>query len=204
MVLDLKTDAGIAAFRGLLADTDVFVTNVRRQSLESLGIDFEQLKADFPNLIYAHVTGWGRSDTSNTGTVEAENEAAFDIGSFYARSGMAMALRLGPDTALSQWPGAMGDIVTSMCMAEGITAALFQRERNGGQGQLVETSLLHSGVYTMSLSLTLAMLGQNSNDAIGWIPTRKSYETRDGVWYQMLGSGGSTRVRKSDRSFSAV
>ena len=85
VVLDLKTDAGMAAFRGLLADTDVFVTNVRRQSLESLGIEYEQIHADFPKLIYAHVTGWGRSDTSNTGTVEAENEAAFDIGSFVSQ-----------------------------------------------------------------------------------------------------------------------
>eukprot|EP01045_Picozoa_sp_COSAG04_P051202 COSAG04_NODE_21162_length_379_cov_0.546429_1_plen_97_part_01 len=52
VVLDLKTDAGMAAFRGLLADTDVFVTNVRRQSLESLGIEYDQIKSDFPKLIY--------------------------------------------------------------------------------------------------------------------------------------------------------
>ena len=194
MVLDLKTDAGMAAFRGLLADTDVFVTNVRRQSLESLGIEYEQIHADFPKLIYAHVTGWGRSDTSNTGTVEAENEAAFDIGSFYARSGMAMALRVADDQPLSQWPGGIGDMVTSLATAQAITAALFQRA-NSGKGQLVESSLLHTGLFTMGLSLQFAMMGQNSNDAIGWIPTRKTYECSDGVFYQMLGSGGSTRVQ---------
>jgi crotonobetainyl-CoA:carnitine CoA-transferase CaiB-like acyl-CoA transferase len=171
VVLDLKSAAGLAAFRGLLAETDVFVTNVRRKSLESLGIDYEQLKEDFPALIFAHVTGWGRSETSNTGQVDAENEAAFDIGSFYARSGMAMALRQSPDSPLSQWPGGIGDLVTSLATAQGITAALFQRERGGGgQGQLVETSLLHTGIFTMGLPLVLAMLGQNSSDTIGWIP----------------------------------
>jgi len=188
VVLDLKQKAGQEAFRGLLGTADVFVTNVRRKALESLNIDYEQLKRAFPRLVYAHVTGWGRSDTPNTGTVEAENEAAFDVGSFFARSGMMEAYRQGLEVPSAvQWPGAIGDMTTALAISHGITTALYHRTKTG-LGQLVESSLLHTGMFTMGMQLTGASLGLDTVASIGWIPTRKPYQTKDGIWLQMLGS----------------
>ena len=143
MVLDLKTDAGMAAFRGLLADTDVFVTNVRRQSLESLGIEYEQIHADFPKLIYAHVTGWGRSDTSNTGTVEAADEYADNLKSLiwklrkdtgFAAPVVAFCPRLARETpAYRQSPRTGHAVCAAMREASeavgGVTALMDAGER---------------------------------------------------------------------------
>ena len=82
-----------------------------------------------------------------------------------------------------------------MALAQAVTTALFQRERSGhagtGRGQLVESSLLHAGIWVMGVPLVLSMVGQAG--AIDWIPTRRSYKSADGVWYQMLGSTPAQR-----------
>ena len=35
------------------------MTNVRLQSLQKLGLDYDSLKADYPRLVYAQLSAWG-------------------------------------------------------------------------------------------------------------------------------------------------
>ena len=59
VVIDLRTDEGLASMMSLLADADVFITNVRPAGLQRLGLDAESLSAKFPRLIYGIITGYG-------------------------------------------------------------------------------------------------------------------------------------------------
>lgn len=71
VVLDLKSEDGRAALLKILGDADVFVTNMRRQALERLGLDRETLCEAFPKLIHCCAVGFGRDGPY-------ENDAAYD------------------------------------------------------------------------------------------------------------------------------
>ncbi len=58
IVLDLKDAADMAVLKELLADADVFVCNVRPQSMRKLGLDYASLAADHPRLIYCGAYGF--------------------------------------------------------------------------------------------------------------------------------------------------
>jgi crotonobetainyl-CoA:carnitine CoA-transferase CaiB-like acyl-CoA transferase len=50
----------------------------------------------------------------------------------------------------------MGDHATSLAAVSAILAALYERQRTG-QGRLVQTSLLGSGVYLMSSDMAVQL-----------------------------------------------
>ena len=59
LAVNTSTDEGTDIVRKLVADADVFLTNVRPGQLEKQGLDFETLHAINPKMIYASVTGFG-------------------------------------------------------------------------------------------------------------------------------------------------
>jgi crotonobetainyl-CoA:carnitine CoA-transferase CaiB-like acyl-CoA transferase len=138
--IDYGTDAGRRVLGDLIAGADVFVTNLRVDALERAGLDHATLTAAHPRLVYASVTGLGLEG-------DERGRAAYDVGSFWSRSGVAAALT--PDGCeLPYQRGGMGDHMTGMAAAGAVAAALFVRERTG-EGQLVSTSLLRIGAYML-------------------------------------------------------
>jgi len=85
IVVDLAVPAGHAIAMRLIDDADVFVTNVRLAALARLGLDPEPLTARNPELVYAAITGYGL-------TGPERERAAYDIGAFWARAGIAHML----------------------------------------------------------------------------------------------------------------
>jgi crotonobetainyl-CoA:carnitine CoA-transferase CaiB-like acyl-CoA transferase len=139
--LDYGTDRGSQVLHALIERADVFVTNLRVDALERAGLDADTLTARYPRLVYASVTGLGLDG--------AERErAAYDIGSFWSRAGVAASLTPEGGT-LPYQRGGMGDHMTGLAAAGAVSAALFVRERTG-HGQVVSTSLLRIGAYMMS------------------------------------------------------
>jgi crotonobetainyl-CoA:carnitine CoA-transferase CaiB-like acyl-CoA transferase len=59
VVLDLATEAGRSNALALLADADVFLTNVRPAALQRLGLDYEAVAGSNPRLVYGLITGYG-------------------------------------------------------------------------------------------------------------------------------------------------
>ncbi|WP_415822798.1 CoA transferase, partial [Mycobacterium senriense] len=80
VVLDLGTDAGRGTAFELLADADVFLTNVRPGALQRLGLDFETVAAANPRLVYGLITGYGQDGPD-------ADRAAFDVAAFWSRAG---------------------------------------------------------------------------------------------------------------------
>jgi len=148
VAVDVRSEAGRAIAFDLLRRADVFVTNIRPAALVRLGLSPEALAERFPKLVYGLITGYGREGPD-------ADRAAYDIAAFWARSGVASLLTPPGSTPPFQ-RGGMGDHNAGMALAGGISAALFKRERTG-RGQLVSTSLLREGLYTISFDLAVAV-----------------------------------------------
>ena len=148
VVLDVRTADGRDAAYRLFATADVFVTNLRPDALARLGFDPENLTARFPRLVYASITGYGR-------TGPERDRPGYDVGAFWARSGVAQTL--APDgTPPPQIRGGFGDHVTAITTVAGIVTALYERERSG-KGRVVETSLLRTGAYCLGWDLGIQL-----------------------------------------------
>ena len=163
IVLDLRSDEGRATALELLAEADVFLTNVRPAALQRLGLDYETLSSIHPRLIYGLLTGYGSAGPD-------ADEAAYDVAAYWARSGIASLLSRPGEPPPFQRSG-FGDHLAGMNLAAGICAALYAREQTGA-GQLVSTSLYRTGAYTVSFDLNMFLLtgqpiaiGQRDNDA---------------------------------------
>jgi crotonobetainyl-CoA:carnitine CoA-transferase CaiB-like acyl-CoA transferase len=185
IVLDLTRDEGREIALELLDGADVFVSNVRMPALSRLGLDPETLLARDPRLVYAHISGYGAEGPD-------ASRAAYDIAAFWARSGIAASL-----TTPGQHPpfqrGGMGDHNAGLSGAAAVCAALFSRERTG-KGQLVTTSLLRQGLFTLSFDLSIALrFGisvAGANRKTMGNPAVNCYSDADGAWFWIVGLEG--------------
>jgi crotonobetainyl-CoA:carnitine CoA-transferase CaiB-like acyl-CoA transferase len=148
VVLDLQQPGARAQMERLLATADVFVTNVRPDALRRLGLHHEDVIARHPRLVYASVTGYGLDGPER-------DRAGYDVGAFWARSGMAHTM-VPPGELPPAIRSGMGDHVTGITMASGVLAKLLERERTG-VGGLVATSLLRAGMYTMAWDIGIQL-----------------------------------------------
>jgi crotonobetainyl-CoA:carnitine CoA-transferase CaiB-like acyl-CoA transferase len=144
VVFDLRSDEGREQMARLLDTADVFITNLRMDALERLGLDHATLLEKHPRLVYAGVTGYGLEGPDR-------NRPGYDIGAFWARSSMAAA-HVPPGTMPIAVRSAVGDHATGITTVAGIMGALYERERTG-KGRLVSTSLLRTGMYLMGWDL---------------------------------------------------
>lgn len=148
IVVDTTKPEGVEILKKLVADADVFLTNVRPGGLERSGLDYDSLKAINPELVYCSLTGYGLTGPD-------KDSPGFDIASFWSRAGLA---RLFPPKGMDPFPlrTAFGDHVTSIAASSAINAALVQRFRTG-KGQLVEASLLRAGLYSVGSDLAIQL-----------------------------------------------
>lgn len=181
VVLDLERDEAREIAHRLVGDADVFLTNMRPMALERFGLDWATLSAKHERLIYCHVSGYGPD------TPEA-NRAAYDVGAFWSRAGVALSL-VPPGHDPPQQRGGMGDHMTGANAAGAISAALYERERSG-RGQRVSVSLLRIGAYMMSWDLNtqlrLGMVGEPYDRQHAVNPIINCFRDRDGRWFWLL------------------
>jgi crotonobetainyl-CoA:carnitine CoA-transferase CaiB-like acyl-CoA transferase len=189
VVLDLRVDDGKAAMEKLLAAADVFLTNVRVKSLAKLGLDPEALSSRHPKLVIGLVTGYGTSGP------EADR-AGYDIGAFGGRTGVLHQMRAG-DGPPAPTPLGFGDHVVALAALSGILGALVERARTG-RGQIVETSLLRTGTFTLGWELGVQkLLGRvpgGVHRTHSRTPLFNCYRSQDDHWFWLLGV-------ESDRHF---
>jgi crotonobetainyl-CoA:carnitine CoA-transferase CaiB-like acyl-CoA transferase len=183
VAIDLKSPAGVAKLKKILSEADVFITNVRPSGLKRLGLDFPSLRTEFPSLIVAQLTAWGLDGPGS-------NLAGYDIGAFWTATGMSALLH--SEGHYSVYPIAAGDCITGAGLLAGINMALCHRAKTG-EGQHVTNSLLHTGLYCVSHTLSTTApvdtpVYAQAEDARRR-PCSTSYRTRDGKRVVILGSG---------------
>ncbi|MFZ1908356.1 MAG: CoA transferase [Burkholderiales bacterium] len=148
--IDLKAPEARAIVRRLVEGADIFLTNHRPKSLESLGLGWGELQAINPRLVYAHGTGFG-----DVG--EEIDKPGFDSVSYWSRSGME-ANMFPTDGWLGPLGYGTGDHPTGMALLSAVLLALLARERSG-RGTRVSCSLLASGAWSNSVMIQARLLG---------------------------------------------
>jgi crotonobetainyl-CoA:carnitine CoA-transferase CaiB-like acyl-CoA transferase len=185
VVLDISRPEGRDALARLAATADVFLTNVRPAALKRAGLDEATLRRDNPRLVYAMVTGYGLEGPD-------AHLPGFDVTAFWARSGVArMHAPKGTDPFILRT--GVGDHTTSMATVSAILAALYEREQTG-HGRLVQTSLLATGVYTvssdMAVQLAFGRLASNRPRTDPFDPLANFYRSSDDHWFVLNPRGG--------------
>lgn len=151
ITLDLKQPSGVEVLYKLLADADVFLTNLLPAARRSMKIDVDDIRARFPKIIYAVGSGLGRKGD------EAE-KGGYDSIVFWARGGIASsATPEDMDHPISQPGAAFGDTTSGAMLAGGIAAALFRRATTG-EGGVVDVSLLAASMWLMQRGITQATI----------------------------------------------
>lgn len=182
VVLDLRTDDGLATLHTLLQEADVFVSNVRAAGLARMGLDAPTLVKKYPRLVYGLLTGYGTSGPD-------VDRAGYDIGAFWARTGLAHTL-VPPGANPPGLRSGQGDHTTGLSMCAGVMAALFDRERTG-KGRIVETSLLRTGIYTLGWDVGVQLrFGKRSSTrdrSQNAAPLMLNYTCGDGRAFWLLG-----------------
>ncbi|HSH91295.1 MAG TPA: CoA transferase [Ramlibacter sp.] len=141
VAVNFRDPRALDMLRSLAAQCDVVAENFRPGAVESMGLGYETLAELNPRLIYASVTGFGR-------TGPAGNRPGFDqIAQGY--SGL-MSVTGAPDSGPVRVGVAIGDQTAGMWCAIGVLAAIAERNASG-KGRRVETSLLSSLVGLMSV-----------------------------------------------------
>ena len=134
ITLNLKHPEGRHLFLGLVKRCDVLLENFRPGTMERLGLGYQQLKRVNPRLIYASISGFGR-------TGPYRSRPSYDI--IGQAMGGLLSVTGWPESPPTRVGTAIGDILSSLFCCIGILAALRARERIG-RGQLVDVALVDS------------------------------------------------------------
>ena len=185
VVLDLADPIGRAHAHDLIERADVFLTNIRVSALQRLELDPDVLLARHERLIYAVITGYGLTgpDADRPATTLPRT----------GRVRVSPPRSTPPGGPLPFQRGGMGDHSVAMTTAGMVSVALVARERTG-EGQLVSTSLLLQGAYTIGFDVNVAlmwgrpiMVGQR--EAMG-NPAINNYTAGDGRRFWIVGLEG--------------
>jgi alpha-methylacyl-CoA racemase len=154
--LDLKRPEAVETVLRLAEHSDVLVEGFRPGVAERLGLGPKECRSRNPRLVYARMTGWGR-------TGPLAGTAGHDV-NYLARSGLLDALgRAGapPTPPLNL----LGDFAGgALPLVVGILAALYERERSG-LGQVVDAAVVDGLASLSGMLLGLTAAGQ-------WRPER--------------------------------
>jgi crotonobetainyl-CoA:carnitine CoA-transferase CaiB-like acyl-CoA transferase len=126
--LNLRAPEGLKALRRIMQACDVFITNLRPDSLARLGLDAPACRAVKPELVHCIITGFGPGGPYR-------GRPAYDT-VLQAASGLA-GLTIERDGAPSFAPFLAADHVVAEITAGAIAAALVRRLRTG-EGATIE------------------------------------------------------------------
>ena len=152
IVIDLKTEQGVALARDLAAKSDILIENYRPGVMDRLGLGYETLSTVNPRLIYCAISGFGM-------TGPLRDSPSFDIVT-QALSG-AFSVNGERDRAPTRLGIPLGDLVGGINGPISVLAALYERTVTG-RGRLIDVSLLDGLMGMMAYVPQVALMsGEN-------------------------------------------
>jgi len=190
ITLNYQEPEGLQILKRLMAGADIFVTNVRNKSLKKLGLDYESVSKDMPQLIYGHLSAWGQEGPK-------KDDPGYDFGAFWAYSGIMDLARYDDDAGMPRFVASIGDNTTAMQLVAGLALALLHRQITG-EGQFVDAALLRSGIWSLSHPISCRFGGSSwasgkKNEGVrgpwetGPPITMGVFRCKDDRWIQLLG-----------------
>jgi crotonobetainyl-CoA:carnitine CoA-transferase CaiB-like acyl-CoA transferase len=184
IVLDLKKPGGVNVLRRLLENADVLVENFAPGVMERLGLGYEDLRKEYPALIYCSLSGFGR-------TGPYKHRRGFDLIA-QAMSGIMSFTGERPHGPPVKCGSPLSDITAGILAAMGILAAYAHRLKTG-EGQWVETSLYEAALvqtyWQSAIALATAVAPRAMGSAHPLNAPYQAFEASDG-WIVV---GGANR-----------
>ena len=188
VTVDIGTPQGAELIRELALHCEVFIENYKVGGLKRYGLDYENIRAINPSVIYCSVTGFGQDGPY------ADRPAYDSV--MQAMCGL-MSTCGQPDGA----PGAgpmrsavpVADIFTGLYAAIAILAALIHR-RDSGEGQYIDAALVDATTAVNGhLALGYLMTGQvpqrqGNNNPI--TAPSEVFQANDGYFTMSAGNAG--------------
>ncbi|MBJ7473769.1 MAG: hypothetical protein RL373_1204 [Pseudomonadota bacterium] len=132
--IDLKSPAGKEVMLRLISQADIFITNIRPDALDKLGLDWVSLHESNPQLIYCQMLAFGRGG-------QYFNRPAYDT---VIQSSAGVAATFEKSSGEPRFvPLVMTDHITGLVSAQAIGFALYRRTRVG-QGELIEIPMFET------------------------------------------------------------
>ena len=173
VTVDLGSPEGKEIVRRLIATTDIVVANLPPQSLLSMGLDYDSLKAIRPDIILTTINAFGSGGPWS-------HRVGFD-GVAQAMSGLVYMTGHPGDPMKAYGPWV--DFSTATFAAMGTLAALLHR-RQTGEGQHVQSSMLMAALapattLLIEQAVTKVNRGPQANRSQTGAPA-DMFKTRDG------------------------
>lgn len=182
VTLNLKSDRGKDIFMELLKESDIIVENFRPGTMKKLGLDYETLAVEHPNLIYAACSGFGQTGPiSQQGAYDMIIQGMGGIISITGEQGRP-PVRVG--TSIS-------DITAALFTTIGILSALHHRNKSG-KGQMVDVAMLDSLVAVLENAIVRYFATDEIPQPLGArhpaITPFEAYESADGYIIIAIGN----------------
>ena len=188
VTVDFTKPEGVALIRRLLADSDVLIENFKLGTLAEYGLGYEQLRSEFPRLVYCSITGFGQ-------TGPYASRPGYDL--LIQGAGGIMSVTGEPDRPPVKVPIAVTDVLTGLYAAVGILSALRHRQEHG-QGQHIDLGLLDVGVgWLFNVGLNYLLSGSVPQRLGTAHPNTVPYQvfpSKDGFF--ILGAGNDHQFRR--------
>ena len=139
VVIDMKRPEGTEIVRNMARDAEILVQNLRPGRLEGFGLGYENVRAVNPAIVYATITGFGR-------TGPYKDKPGFDLMAQGYSGIMGVTGHPGQPPVKVSVP--ITDLNAGLFTAYGILAAYVNRLKTG-KGQHVDSSLMEAGVAYM-------------------------------------------------------
>jgi formyl-CoA transferase len=185
VAIDLRQPEGQEIVRRMVAQTDVLIENFRPGTLEGWGLGYEALSAVNPGLVMLRISGYGQDgpykDRPGFGVV---GEAMGGLRHLTGEPGR-VTVRVGVS---------IGDTLSALHGTIGVLAALHERDRNGGRGQVVDVAL-YEAVFNCMESLlpeysAFGVVREAAGSSLPGIAPTNAYPCSDG-WVLIAGNGDS-------------
>jgi crotonobetainyl-CoA:carnitine CoA-transferase CaiB-like acyl-CoA transferase len=183
--IDLKSEQGVELVRRLIDKADVVIENFRPGVVESWGLGPEDFKNSNPGLVYARISGYGQD------------------GPYASRPGFASVCEgMSGFRYVNGHPGeapvrpnlSIGDTISGIHAALGITMALLEKQRSGA-GQVVDVALVESMFNLMEAVVPEydgnGVVREPSGSTVTGIVPTNTYRCRDGKYIVIGGNGDS-------------
>jgi itaconate CoA-transferase len=172
LTLDLKRPEAQGVLARLLEGADVFVQNLAPGAADRLGLGTAELRAKYPRLIVAALSGYGSTGPYAT-------KKAYDL---LVQAEVGLVSITGTPETPSKVGLSIADIAGGMYTYSGILTALFQRQRTG-HGTALEVSLFEALGEWMGYAMYYTFGGTppaRTGASHATIAPYGPYRTRDG------------------------
>ena len=172
IAVNLKTEAGKAVVHKLLETAVIIIENFGPGTMERLGFGYDDLKEQYPGLIYCTLKGFMPGPYEKRMALDEVVQMMSGLAYMTGRPGDP--LRAGASVV---------DIMTGMNGVIGILLALRERELSG-RGQLVKSTLYETAVFLVGQHMAYAAM---SGESVPPMPARVSAW---GIYHQFDVAGG--------------